>query len=188
MNWKRLLGYLLAGSTAAGTPIFMSQAGLFDRGPEKIYYQVPSDSLRRIDAPSDEATYRTSDEQDETSTFYTHAGTSKKKPKGKRIGCICMDEQHQSTTGTGACAGHGGVRYWLYAEADGSIVQFPTKAHRDHPQPLSEEELANLNAKRKAKSGTWVGGLGPFEVLFSLIVCITVIFIVHQVFNRPPVA
>lgn len=34
----------------------------------------------------------------------------------QRVGCICRDDVRQDRTGSGACSGHGGVKYWLYAD------------------------------------------------------------------------
>lgn len=48
-------------------------------------------------------------------------------PEGSsRIGCVCMTGEVRSTTSTGSCAGHGGVRYWLIVNAEGDTLQYPT--------------------------------------------------------------
>ncbi|MCC5946569.1 MAG: hypothetical protein JJT94_16680 [Bernardetiaceae bacterium] len=36
----------------------------------------------------------------------------------QRVGCVCKDGERRSTTGAGSCSGHGGVKYWLYADVE----------------------------------------------------------------------
>ncbi|PIY09173.1 MAG: hypothetical protein COZ18_08475 [Flexibacter sp. CG_4_10_14_3_um_filter_32_15] len=67
----------------------------------------------------------------------------------QRIGCICRDGVRQNTTGAGACSGHKGVKYWLYAEV--SIYQ---QYANDLPA-IPDSDLIQLTpeeAKRIAKS------------------------------------
>jgi hypothetical protein len=34
-------------------------------------------------------------------------------PASQRTGAVCNDGSSSSATGSGACSGHGGVKYWL---------------------------------------------------------------------------
>ncbi|MCF8245175.1 MAG: hypothetical protein K9J37_04995 [Saprospiraceae bacterium] len=73
------------------------------------------------------------------------------RPKGKRIGCICMDGLEDDSFGRGACAGHGGVRYWVYKTPDGKEMHHPTARHFRHPDPLSSDEKSGLAANNEAE-------------------------------------
>lgn len=50
---------------------------------------------------------------------YTYSKrTPNSKPKGERIGSICMDNTPSIATAGGACSSHGGVKYWIYEFKD----------------------------------------------------------------------
>jgi hypothetical protein len=88
--------------------------------------------------------YRTSDDDPARST----ARTPRKGPKGEkalpenmqRVGCICMDNITRRQTGTGACAGHKGVRFWVYQNENADTMLLATERHTLHPDPLSAEQ------------------------------------------------
>ncbi len=70
-------------------------------------------------------------------------------PKGAfRIGCICMDDTRSDTRSTGACSGHGGVRFWVYRTREGDTVHVLTGRHERHPQALDAAEMSELVQKR----------------------------------------
>lgn len=81
-----------------------------------------------------------------------YSRTNRHRPSGLRIGCICMDDDRQGIKGGGSCAGHGGVRFWLYKQTNGFVLEHPTDRHKSHPSPLSEEELSNLSSYNKKNS------------------------------------
>lgn len=66
-------------------------------------------------------------------------------PKGAvRVGCVCMDDTPSTSRSTGACSGHGGVRYWLYRTREGDTVRVLTARHERHPHPLDSVERSEL--------------------------------------------
>ena len=70
-------------------------------------------------------------------------------PKGGfRIGCMCMDATRSDTRSTGACSGHGGVRFWVYRTPEGDTVHVLTGRHERHPHALNATELSELSQKR----------------------------------------
>jgi hypothetical protein len=73
--------------------------------------------------------FHTADIEGETATQWARRKTQNTQalPEGSsRIGCVCMTGEVRSTTSTGSCAGHGGVRYWLVINAQGDTLQYPT--------------------------------------------------------------
>jgi len=73
--------------------------------------------------------FHTSDIEGETATQASRRKpqVTQMLPEGSyRVGCVCMTGEVRSTTSTGSCAGHGGVRYWLVVNAAGDTVQYPT--------------------------------------------------------------
>ncbi len=127
--------------------------------------------------------YRTSDETGERGTEYWSRGDAP--PDGVRVGCICMDGSRSEERSTGACGGYGGVRYWLYQISPDSIAWFPTRRHWQHPEELSDTELANLASRnRKEKFGSGFGGSswGIYQMLSVMIICITIAYIAKLYF------
>jgi len=75
----------------------------------------------------------------------TRGGKRVSAPAGAmRVGCICMDETHSATRSTGACSGHGGVRFWLYKTVEGDTVRVLTGRHERHPHALDSVERSEL--------------------------------------------
>lgn len=73
--------------------------------------------------------FHTSDVEGETATQWSRRTGQRTQtlPDGSyRVGCVCMTGEVRSTTSTGSCAGHGGVRYWLVVNAEGDTLQYPT--------------------------------------------------------------
>lgn len=109
-------------------------------------------------------------------------------PEGRRIGCICMDGTPREDKGTGACAGYGGVRFWLYQNGD-TILMHPTDRHHRHPFPYTEEDRQNLAAYNR-KEGTALGSSrntfgGDFaNIAMVLMVCITISYIARIYFTH----
>lgn len=67
----------------------------------------------------------------------------------QRVGCICRDGVRQNTISAGACSGHKGVKYWLYAD-----VSIYEQYASDLPA-IPDSDLVQLTpeeAKRIAKS------------------------------------
>ena len=87
--------------------------------------------------------YRTSDDPARKTARPTRKG-----PKGEkalpenmaRVGCICMDNVTRRQTGTGACGGHRGVRFWVYENENRDTLMLATERHKLHPEPLSAEQ------------------------------------------------
>ncbi|MCW5921255.1 MAG: hypothetical protein KIS77_02855 [Saprospiraceae bacterium] len=103
-----------------------------------------------------EEIFRTSEQAGETPTNHRQRQHKNKRvsvPKGAfRIGCVCMDDTHSDTRSTGACSGHGGVRFWVYRTREGDTVHILTARHELHPHPLSAEEMSELSRKRAART------------------------------------
>lgn len=66
-----------------------------------------------------------------------------------RVGCVCMDYIPQQHTGRGACGGHNGVRFWLYALPDGDTARIATLRHEGHPDTLLDTEIVKLAAFKR---------------------------------------
>jgi hypothetical protein len=102
-------------------------------------------------------------------------------PSENRVGCICMDDNRQNKQGTGACSGHGGVRFWLHQQDNGLILEFPTLHHKKHPAPLSFEELSKLvsyKSKQKRHKDTNPNPQSTFlDMLMLFIVCLTIAYV-----------
>lgn len=110
-----------------------------------------------------------------------YARTRSKRPKGSRIGCICMDNNRQDSRGGGACSGHGGVRFWLYEQRDGRILEHPTKRHKMHPSAFSDEELSNLSYHNKKGYSYFrhqASNAALYWLLAIIIICLTIAYIV----------
>jgi len=99
-----------------------------------------------------EEIFRTSDQAGETPTNRRQRDKKVKRvsvPNGAfRIGCHCMDGSYSDTRSIGACAGHGGVRFWVYRTREGDTVHVLTARHETHPQPLDAAEMSELSQKR----------------------------------------
>lgn len=142
----------------------------------------PASSLETLPTEAyDTEEWHSRPQEPEVTGGYTR--TQSKRPKGSRVGCICMDNDRQDSRGAGACSGHGGVRFWLYEQRDGAILEHPTKRHRMHPSAFSSEELANLSYHNK-KGYTYFGDASSNTALYWLLaivmICLTIAYIVKQ--------
>ncbi len=112
-----------------------------------------------------EEIFRTSDQEGETPTNRRQRDKTAKRvsvPKGAfRIECICMDDTRSDTRSTGACSGHGGVRFWVYRTREGDTVHVLTDRHERHPQPLDAAEMSELSQKRADRSQNLAKPLAP---------------------------
>ena len=124
--------------TCALFALFCAIAPLAGQDPD-----IEADEQAAIDA-----VYRSSDEPGETPTGFGARRGGRKRvsvPKGAtRVGCVCMDETHSATHSSGACSGHGGVRYWHYKTVEGDTVRVLTERHERHPHPLTDAEKSEL--------------------------------------------
>ena len=148
--------------------------------------EFTSDDSINVEQGSWDDTYRTSEEDGERGTQYSFDVNHP--PEGAaRIGCICMDGTSMDLKGGGACAGYGGVRHWIYETKDGKEKMYPTERHLQHPQALSEDEMANLSAHNKKQSyGNYnrgIGRLGWEELMAIIIICVTIIFITKTIWS-----
>lgn len=132
--------------------------------------------------------YRTSEEEGQRGTQFNF-DVEHPPNDAERIGCICMDGTTMDLKGTGACSGYGGVRYWVYQLKDGGELTFPTKRHHEHPEVLSEEEIANLASRaKKEKYGnaysSSVDNFGWEELMAVMMICVTIAFITKTFLGR----
>ena len=133
--------------------------------------------------------YRTSEEEGERSTLFSF-DINHPPENAERVGCECMDGTTMDLKGGGACAGYGGVRYWIYEDEEGERSMFSTERHHEHPEPLSEEELSSLSAHNKSlKYGDSYDvpsrfRLGWLELMGIIIVCVTIAFITKTLWGN----
>ena len=216
-NWKKIIAYLLGfGSLGSGTALVLDYAltmaspEVENTSPKLVSESAPTarektinpiDSnteIREDDFDDWEEIFRTSDLEGEQATQYSRRRFKKEKdianipplPAGaKRIGCLCMDDVEQEKKGSGACAGRGGVRFWIYELTDGKIHQHPTERHLFHPESLTELELSNLSAHQEEEAvfeapynrgRSWQF----YEMMTVIFVCITVSFIAYLYFGQ----
>jgi hypothetical protein len=122
--------------------------------PLHLFAQDPD--LDADEAARMEEVFRTSDHDDEIPTNYRKRHGKQRRvsvpPGAFRIGCICMDDTRSDTRSTGACSGHGGVRYWVYRTTGGDTVHILTARHERHPHPLSAAEMSELSQKRAERT------------------------------------
>lgn len=114
------------------------------------------------------------------------------RPEGRRIGCICMDGTPQDDRGRGACAGRGGVRFWLHQQGD-TLYMDPTLKHKTHPDAFSQEEKETRFAAYNESGGGFKGQrqsvLGEFkEIIMVMMVCLTVAYVARLYFMHHPEA
>ena len=132
---------------------------LVDKAIEAAVDEIPTILLSdsELDAPGGAvdttmdwtAIWRSSD-VDSTGRHYRYGANDwETRPKGKRTGCICMDGSEDENRGRGACAGHGGVRYWKHELPDGKEMHHATSRHFRHPDPLSKDEKLVLAANNE---------------------------------------
>jgi hypothetical protein len=177
-KWYKIIAYILGIGTLGSTPALVLEYGdllwgeteKVESSPRLALEEVKEENpkerieiLDSIDAEAWDEVLRTSDYEQEKSTQIRQRYQAKR-PKdyraqpapdgGHRIGCECMDQVLQEKRGRGACAGHGGVRYWIYLMPDESKRKLATWRHEQHPDPLNAAELASLDGHRPAKRPT----------------------------------
>ncbi|AFM02524.1 hypothetical protein Fleli_0012 [Bernardetia litoralis DSM 6794] len=83
---------------------------------------------------------------------------SQERGQMQRVGCICRDGVRQNTIGMGACSGHKGVKFWLYAEVsiyqqyandlpaipDSDLVQLTPEEARQIAKSIAKEVTETL--------------------------------------------
>lgn len=133
--------------------------------------------------------YKTSDEAGEKGTSFSF-DVNHPPENAKRVGSICMDGTSTDLKGGGACAGYGGVRFWIYEDEAGTRTNFPTTRHLEHPKSLNEMELSSLTAHNKkleygkSYEKTFGSHLDWMELLAIVIVCITIAFITKTLWGN----
>lgn len=90
-------------------------------------------------------------------------------PGAARVGCLCMDDTPSKATSVGACSGHGGVRYWLYAQPNGDTLRVPTARHEQHPQPLDSLERTELVSPTKRKQHPPTSAQAPTVIIVQML-------------------
>lgn len=93
-----------------------------------LRFSTPITAQNETEAGLDKI-FHTSDIEGETATQSSRRKGQRTQtlPEGAyRVGCVCMTGEVRSTTSTGSCAGHGGVRYWLVVNREGDTLQYPT--------------------------------------------------------------
>ncbi len=82
-----------------------------------------------------------------------------------RVGCVCMDDTRSDTRSTGACSGHGGVRFWVYQTVSGDTVQVLTARHERHPHALTAAERSSITQKMVEKTQRLRAGTAPVNAV-----------------------
>jgi hypothetical protein len=122
--------------------------------PLRLFAQDP-DIAARERAVMEEI-FRTSDQPGEIPVARGAREKRKKRvsvPEGAfRVGCVCMDDTQSGTRSTGACSGHGGVRFWVYQTKSGDTVHVLTARHERHPHALTAVEMSEINQKMIQKT------------------------------------
>ncbi|AFC23015.1 hypothetical protein [Saprospira grandis] len=172
LDWWKLLSYFLGLSTLGGTPLLLWEVGewmeepqtsaaplALNQGPEKKTYPLIDsieadeweEELRSSDLEKERPVAPPADQPKTAPATPKYVQSNRPEPdRTKRLGCICMDEEQQDLKGRGACSGHGGVRYWVYAQANSDVLlRYPTERHELHPQALSTDELSQLAAHQE---------------------------------------
>lgn len=193
---KKIITYLLGASSIGTASVVVYEYGALEFF--NYYYKTENESFEsersealneKNDSHGDTLTWtpieeeeeeelRSSEMKKEATGGYPRIST--KKPDGVRVGCICMDNDRQDNKGTGACNGHGGVRFWLYQQGDGRVYEYPTKRHKEHPSPLAAEELSNLtyyNHKRHEYKSKKDSSDSFFYMILGIFICITIAYI-----------
>jgi hypothetical protein len=157
----RTLYRLLYLSALCSWPFFSASAQvediLINKAVETAVDEIPSifldeEQLKEGGGPTDttfdwDEIWRSSDLEGERGTQRNSGPDDwEVRPKGKRIGCICMDGTEQKHRGRGACGGRGGVRYWIYETPEGKEMTHPTRRHFSHPDPMTSDEKLGLAA------------------------------------------
>lgn len=115
-----------------------------------------------------EEIFRSSDHPGELPTSVRGRGYKRVSvPKGAvRVGCLCMDGTPSKTHSTGACSGHGGVRFWYYVTLEGDTTSVFTGRHERHPHALTDAEKSEMTqAKPKKAPAAAANALAPVIVM-----------------------
>ena len=192
---KTFISTFLATCCFLWLPLFLRAQTITDDWMQEMHQQAAKeieaqlqeqDSLEQAEEGWDDH-YRTSDLEGERGTGYNrYAG----EPDGVRVGCMCMDGTRSDERGRGACNGYGGVRYWIYLVGEDSTVLYPTSRHWEHPDPLSEQELANLSSRTTGqvygKSRGKGGPISTNELLAIVAMSATVAYVAKLLFGARP--
>lgn len=175
----------LAAAQSDGIPI-ISAEDLMEAAHEQAAHSI-EEALREKEAADSVAWVPDMDEWEETFRTSEWDAVVSDRPEGRRIGCICMDGTPQDDKGRGACAGYGGVRFWLYQNGD-SIIMDPTRRHYWHPAPFTDEEKQRLAAYNE-KDQTAYGSGNRFGSDFSnivmvMMVCLTIAYVARLYFTH----
>lgn len=112
--------------------------------------------------------FRTSEQEGETAAGRSGKTKRVSVPRGAvRLGCVCMDDTQSPARSTGACSGHGGVRYWLYRTLEGDTVRVLTARHERHPHPLDSAERSELTRPAAPKRSQ--ATIGPGQPIFVVL-------------------
>jgi hypothetical protein len=171
---KRILTILLSLLGISGTPLLLLETGLMTLGSTSVPQQV----LPPVSGTAD-STWRSSE------VSFGYERFEEERPKGLRKGCICMDNVQQYHRGAGACAGHGGVRFWLYETTDATVYEQPTKRHKKHPLALTEDELQNLSSFGQKKKGESAPYLAFYEFMVAALAALTFMYLLRTIWKTP---
>ncbi len=203
-TWQKWLLYLMGIGTIGASPVLLFEdtirafivgepesSTLMLETLDSMAIEEPAvDSIDTLEPMTDEewedrwdSVFRISEMDGQRST--KHQFREYNKPEGRRIGCICMDEIIQDEKGRGACTGRGGVRYWLYLQENDSIHKMATARHYGHPEPLNEEDIANLSRHNLKKNEMNDYNLlyGFYQMIIVMTVCATLVLMVRDLSN-----
>lgn len=181
-----ILWAALAAAQSTDIPIVTAD-DLMDAFHEEAANRI-EEALQEEEEPLDSVAWVPDmDEWEETFRTSEWDAVISDRPEGRRIGCICMDGTPQDEKGRGACAGYGGVRFWLYQNGD-SIIMDPTRRHYSHPAPFTDEEKERLAAYNEG--GPVAYGAGNrfgrdfANIVMVMMVCITIGYVARLYFTH----
>ena len=181
-----LLWTALAAAQSNDIPIFTAE-DLMDAFHEEAANRIEEALQEEEEAIDSVAWVPDIEEWEETFRTSDWDAVISDRPEGRRIGCICMDGTPQDDKGRGACAGFGGVRFWLYQNGD-SIIMDPTRRHYSHPNPFTEEEKERLAAYNEGERVAFGSGrrLGDdfANIVMVMMVCITIGYVARLYFTH----
>ncbi|MCB0580634.1 MAG: hypothetical protein KDD10_15145 [Phaeodactylibacter sp.] len=184
--FSSLLWAALAAAQSTDIPIITAD-DLMDAFHEEAANRI-EEALREDEEAADSVAWVPDlDEWEESFRTSEWDAVVSDRPEGRRIGCICMDGAPQEEKGRGACAGRGGVRFWLYQNGD-SIILDPTRRHYGHPAPFTEEEKGRLAAYNEGERVAYGAGrrLGDdfANIVMVMMVCITIGYVARLYFTH----
>jgi hypothetical protein len=102
------------------------------------------------------------------------------KDKRKRVGCECEDGTFSQATGTGACAGHGGVARWLYGgERLGDNTAPTLKPNTKDDRKSQDEDDGSFSFNDFERAGSLL-----VYILALVLVFLKVGWVLRKVMNR----